>query len=279
MNVITLTTDMGLRDYYVASVKGTILSDLPDVRIIDITHDIAPFDIAQASFVLKNCYKDFPKGSIHIISVDPGNNDEAKHLLVENSGHYFIGADNGIFSLLFDKVPDNVYELTIIEDTSTQCFPTKNVFAKAACHIARGGTPEIIGKKVETIQRRQLFRATVERDVIKGTVSYIDGYGNVITNISRSLFNEVGKGRAFKIYLTRAGYTISKIHEQYNEVPEGEKVALFSSSGNLEIAINKGVEGSGGGANKLFGLKMNDTITIEFKNAEPVAPVHSHTLL
>lgn len=279
MNVITLTTDMGLRDYYVASVKGTILSELPDAKIVDITHDIAPFDIAQASFVLKNCYKDFPKGSIHIISVDPGNNEESRHLLLESSGHYFIGADNGIFSLLFEKIPDNIYELTIIEDNTVQSFPTKNVFVKAACHIARGGTPEIIGKRIDTIQRRQLFRATVERDIIKGTVSYIDGYGNVITNISNTLFTEVGKGREFKIYLTRAGYTISKIHRQYNEVPEGEKVAIFSSSGNLEIAINKGVEGSGGGANKLFGLKMNDTITIEFKNPEPEQLIQAGSLL
>jgi len=265
MKIITLTTDMGLKDYYVASVKGSILSELADVNIIDISHQIASFDIAQASFVIKNCYKDFPKGTIHIISISPGNSDETKHLLVENSGHYFIGADNGIFSLLFEKQPDNIFELTIKEESNSQCFPTKNVFAKAACHIARGGTPEVIGRRVETYKKRQLFRATVEENVIKGTVAYIDGYGNIITNISKDVFSEVGKGREFRIYLTRAGYMISKIHKQYSDVPEGEKVALFSSSGNLEIAINKGVEGSGGGANKLFGLKMNDTITIEFK--------------
>ncbi len=269
MSVITLTTDMGLKDYYVASVKGAILSELPTVSLIDISHEIAPFDIAQASFVIKNCYRDFPKGTIHIIGVNPEAGENSPHLLVENSGHFFIGADNGIFSLLFEKVPDNIYELNIIEDSGARSFPTKNVFVKAACHIARGGTPEIIGRKIESFQKRQLFRATVDANVIKGTVSYIDGYGNVITNISESIFHEVGKGRPFKIYLTRAGYTITKISKVYSDVPDGEKVALFSSSGNLEIAINKGVEGSGGGANKLFGLKMNDTITIEFKDPEP----------
>jgi len=268
MRIITLTTDMGLKDYYVASVKGAILSELSDANIIDISHQIASFDIAQASFVIKNCYNDFPKGTIHIISISPGNSSDTKHLLVENFGHYFIGADNGIFSLLFDKLPDNIFELTIREEENTQCFPTKNVFAKAACHIARGGTPEIIGKRTTEIKKRQLFRATVENHVIKGTVAYIDGYGNIITNISKNIFQEVGKGREFRIYLTRAGYMITKIHQQYSDVPEGEKIAIFSSSGNLEIAINKGVEGSGGGANKLFGLKMNDTITIEFKEAD-----------
>lgn len=260
---------MGLKDYYVASVKGAIISQLPDVRIVDISHQIAPFDIAQASFVLRNCFNEFPKGTIHIIGINPFEKGETKHVLIDYNGHYFIGADNGIFSLLFSRKPDKVFELNIVEDTFNQSFPTKNVFVKAACHIARGGTPEVIGKQVEDIKKRQLFRATAESNVIKGTVIYIDSYGNVITNISQDLFYEIKQEREFKIYLTRAGYTISKIRKNYNEVPEGEKVALFSSSGYLEIAINKGVEGSGGGANKLFGLKITDTITIEFEEKQP----------
>lgn len=266
MSIITLTTDMGLKDYYVASVKGSILCELPDAKIIDISHSISPFDIAQASFVLKNCYKDFPEGTINIIGINPEKTETTKHLLIKVENRYFIGADNGIFSLLFEQLPDEIFELTIEENTELQSFPTKNVFVKAACHIARGGTPEMIGKLVDTYEQRQLFRATADDNVIKGTVAYIDSYGNVITNISKELFQETGKGRRFKIYLTRAGYAITKINQQYNEVPEGEKVALFSSNGHLEIAINRGVEGSGGGANKLFGLKLNDTITIEFKD-------------
>ncbi len=256
---------MGTKDYYVAAVKGAIMSQLPEVQIVDISHHISPFDIAQASFVLKNCYHDFPKGSIHIIGINPFEKGDIQHLLIEYDGHYFIGADNGVFSLLFNKIPDNIFKLNIYEETAIQSFPTKNVFAKAACHIARGGTPEVIGTKIDSIKNRQLFRATAEKNVIKGTVIYIDSYGNVITNIAPKLFKEVQQGRDFRIYLARAAYTISRINKNYNEVPEGEKVALFSSSGYLEIAINKGVEGSGGGANKLFGLKISDTITIEFK--------------
>ena len=266
MKIITLTTDMGLKDYYVASVKGTILSQYPEAVIVDISHQIAPFDVVQAFFVLSNCYKDFPKGTIHIIGVNPFETDNIRHLLIEHEGHYFIGADNGIFSLLFSKNPANIYELNLVEDTLTQSFPTKNIFTIAATHIAKGGRPEIIGSRTDSLNKLQLFRATAESNIIKGTVIYIDSYGNVITNISIQLFNEVRKNRPFKIYLTRAGYTISKISKNYNEVPEGEKLALFSSSGHLEIAINKGVEGSGGGANKLFGLKISDTITIEFED-------------
>lgn len=272
MRVITLTTDMGLKDYYVAAIKGAIISNIDNVRIIDVSHQISPFDIAQASFILKNCFNEFPKGTIHIIGVNPFEDEKSKHLLIEYKEHFFIGADNGIFSLLFSRTPDKIFELTIIEDSFNQSFPTKNVFVKAACHIARGGTPEVIGKQIYDIEKRQLFRATAESNVIKGTVIYIDSYGNIITNISQKLFHDIRKDRNFKIYLTRAGYTISEIRKNYNEVPEGEKLALFSSSGYLEIAINKGVEGSGGGANKLFGLKITDTITIEFEDSNSFKP-------
>lgn len=264
--IITLTTDMGLKDYYVASIKGSIMKELPDAKIVDISHFIQPFDISHASFVIKNCYKDFPKGTIHIIGVNPESNINTPHIIVENFNQYFIGADNGIFSLLFEKEPDAIWEISLNGELESYSFPTKNIFTKAACHIARGGLPSVISKPIKSYNKRELFRATVDPDVIKGTITYIDTYGNLITNISQQLFNDVCKGRPFKIFLTRSGYSIQKIHLKYGDVPEGEKVALFSSSGLLEIAINKGVDGSGGGANQLFGLKLNDTITIEFKN-------------
>ena len=264
MGIITLTTDMGLKDYYVAAVKGTILSQLPEATIVDISHEIPPFDIATASFVIRNTFRDFPKGTVHIIGVNPEADLETHHLIVEFDGHFFIGADNGIFSLLFDRAPDKIVELNLAQDSDELTFPTKHVFVKAACHLARGGTPEIIGRVIEKMNERELFRAVVEGNVIRGTVIYIDSYGNVITNITESLFKEVGKGRAFTIYFRRSSYDIHTIHKAYHDVPEGEKVALFSAGGYLEIAINKGVEGSGGGANKLFGLKVTDTVRIEF---------------
>tara|TARA_B100000401_G_C52808714_1_gene722460 strand:- start:265 stop:1059 length:795 start_codon:yes stop_codon:yes gene_type:complete len=263
--IITLTTDMGISDFYVASIKGSILKELPNANIVDISHVIRPFDILHASFVIKNCFKDFPKGTIHIIGINPEQNEQNNHVIIENYGQFFIGANNGIFSLLFDKNPDAIWEINLNQELDSHSFPTKNIFVKAACHIARGGLPAVIGKPSEKINKRELFRAIIDGNTIKGTVTYIDTYGNVITNITKELFNEIGKNRDFKIFLTRSGYSINKIHKSYGEVPEGERTALFSSSGFLEIAINKGVAGSGGGANQLFGLKINDTITIEFK--------------
>ena len=129
MSIITLTTDLGLKDYYVASIKGHILSQLPDASIIDVSHDIPPFNISVAAFCLKNCYQDFPEGTIHIIGVSPEANEHVCHLIIKHNEHYFIGADNGMFSLLFDEKPTEVFNLNIIPDNDRRTFPTKDVTA------------------------------------------------------------------------------------------------------------------------------------------------------
>ncbi|MBM77405.1 MAG: hypothetical protein CL846_02885 [Crocinitomicaceae bacterium] len=263
---ITLTTDMGLKDYYVATLKGAIYSELPNANIIDITHNITPFDITNAAFVIKNSYKHFPKNTIHVIGIDAEPSEATRHIIVKTHDQYFIGADNGIFSLIFDKQPDGVWEINLKTDGEDFSFPTKNIFIKSACHLARGGLPAVIGNPINKIKSKQLFRPIIEPNSIKGMVSYIDEYGNIITNITKQLFKEIGKSRPFNINLTRSGYSIQKIHSRYGEVPEGERIALFGSSGFLEISINKGVQGSGGGASQLFGIGLNDTITIDFKD-------------
>ena len=147
MAIITLTTDLGTKDYYLSTIKGAILTQFPDARIIDISNEVTKFDILQASFIVKNAYKSFPEGTIHIIGVNPENTVETSHIAIKVDGHYFIGADNGMFSLMFDKLPDKIVELTIQPDIGFQTFPTNDVFVKAACHIARGGTLEVIGKE------------------------------------------------------------------------------------------------------------------------------------
>ena len=140
MSIITLTTDLGLKDYYVAGIKGHILSQLPDANIVDISHEIPAFNISVAAFCLKNCYYDFPKGSIHIIGVSPEANEFTRHVVIKYQNHYFIGADNGIFSLLFDEIPEVIFDLNIISNEEKRTFPTKDIFVSAACHIGRGGT-------------------------------------------------------------------------------------------------------------------------------------------
>ena len=199
------------------------------------------------------------------VEVDAETNEEVKHIIVKNHDQYFIGADNGIFSLIFDKQPDGAWEI-VNNNTIDFAFPTKDIFVPVACHLARGGLPALVGKPIDKIKTKQFFRPILDNNSIKGMVCYIDKYGNLMTNITKQVFKEVGKNRSFKIYLTKSEYSIQKIHHRYNEVPEGERIALFGSSGFLEIAINKGVKGSGGGASQLFGISINDIISLEFKD-------------
>jgi S-adenosylmethionine hydrolase len=153
-------------------------------------------------------------------------------------------------------------------DTDHLTFPTKNIFVKAACHLARGGTPEVIGRKVATVREQIGVRPAVTGDTIKGEVVHVDHYGNVVTNITRSLFDSMVKRREFRISFGRPMHDIRQVHKAYSDVPHGERVAFFGDTGQLEIAVNKGVDGAGGGAAQLLGLRVTDTVRLEL---EPVA--------
>ena len=265
MKIITLTSDMGIKDFYLASIKGAIYKGHPDAFIVDISHYVTPFDIAQAAFILKNSWPDFPEGTIHIISVDPESIEGKHHVIVDYEGQYFIGNDNGMFSLMFNKSPDKVWIIKPPVNIGSSPFPSKSVFVWAATQLAQGVRPEDIGERTDGVHSRPAFHPVVSHDLIKGMVIFIDGYGNVLTNIDKELFEKTRKNRNYTIFFRGLNYGIKKIAQSYNEVPPGERLAIFGAGNFLEIAINKGVEGSGGGANKLFGLKLNDVVRIEFQ--------------
>lgn len=257
---------MGLGDHYVSAVKGAIYTQLPDARVVDISHNIPPFDLACAAFVLRNAFHHFPPGSIHVVGVNPeiDLHEGINHVVVKHKKHFFIGADNGIYSLMFDRLPEEIYELNLSQSVDDLTFPTKDVFVPAACHLARGGTPEVIGRRVQELRQRTMFQPVVEPNAIRGSIIYMDGYGNAITNITRNIFREVGKRRDFRLVYGGQSDAIREISDAYNNVPEGERLALFGSEGFLEIAINRGAHGSGGGAKTLLGLRINQSIRIEF---------------
>lgn len=261
MPIITLTTDLGTVDHYVSAVKATILRQLENANIVDISHNVPSFNIIHAAFILKNVYQEFPAGSIHIIGVNAETNEYNSHLAVYANGHYFVGTDNGIFSLLLDLKPDKIIEITTSRDSDNENFPVKDVFAKAACHIARGGTLEIIGTEIKHFSKEfTKLEALHEKNSIRGSIIHIDHYGNAITNISQRLFKNVAKGRAFSINLgSKEHYSLKTIKRKYNEVQAGEAVALFISTDFLTISINNG------SASSLMGLHINDTVRIEFK--------------
>ncbi|MFV9482343.1 SAM-dependent chlorinase/fluorinase [Christiangramia sp. OXR-203] len=277
MAIITLTTDFGEKDYFAGAVKGAIYNELSDVRIVDISHSVSPFHISEASYIIKNAYKSFPKGSIHIIGIDSELTPENKHLAVKLDDHYFICANNGILSLLASEIrPEKIVEINIHDKIQTN-FPVLDVFVKVACHISRGGTLEVIGKNIEQIKHLKQFEPIInsEKNQILGHVIYIDNYGNVITNISRKLFESTGKGRPFKISARR--HNFDAIYETYSHAinfevekenrkeEDGKKLAVFNSAGYIELAIYKSNPNTVGGAASLFGLEYLDTVTINFE--------------
>ncbi len=257
MAIITLTTDLGYKDFYQAALKGSILGLMPDVNIVDITHEIQAFNISQAAFILKNAYKYFPKGTVHLIGIDTVYKEENKFLAINYQDHFFVGADNGIFSLIFNHEPEKIVEIDILQDLKFLHFPLADIFVKAACHLASGKPIEKIGLKSTSLQKLVNLNPIIDQNMIRGSVIYIDSFQNVITNITKELFTKVQKGRDFTLYF-RKNETIKHLSWHYNEVDEGEKLCLFGISDHLEIAINKGY------ASGLLGLNVNDIVRIEF---------------
>ncbi|MDT0678738.1 SAM hydrolase/SAM-dependent halogenase family protein [Autumnicola musiva] len=277
MAIITLTTDFGEKDYFAGAVKGAIHSGLDEVEIIDISHSVSPFHISEAAYIIKNAYKSFPKGSIHIIGIDSELTPENKHLAVYLDEHYFICANNGILSLLASEIkPEKIVEINIHDRIETN-FPVLDVFVKVACHLARGGTLEVIGKNIDEIKYLKQFEPLVnsEKNQIIGHVLYIDNYGNVVTNITRKLFENVGKGREF--LMNARMVTFPEIFETYSDAinfniekekrgeEDGKKLAVFNSAGYIELAIYKSNPHTVGSASTLFGLGLLDTVTIKFE--------------
>ena len=275
MAIITLTTDFGLKDHFVGALKGSIYKELSDAKIVDISHDISPFDIQECAYILENSYKSFPDGTIHIIGVDSEPTQENQHIVVFLDGHYFITANNGVIGLLTSEInPQKVVEINIPNPLNGS-FPVMDVFIQVACHIARGGTLEVVGKPFDQLKDLIGFLPSVTDggNKIIGSVIYIDNYGNVVTNIRKKFFDTIGKGRDFE--LNARTNTIKKINNTYSEIINfdldkdqrkgpGDLLALFNSSDYIELAIYKSNLNTVGGASSLLGLDYRDTITISF---------------
>lgn len=261
MAIITLTSDWSYSDYYVASVKGKILTLMPDAVIIDVSHEIAPFNVRHAGFLLKNCFRDFPQGTIHIIGVNSIESKKHPHVAVKAEGHYFIAADNGVFGQILTDF-DEAVTIEVPQDTDSFNFAARDRFAKVAAMIA-GGTPlSEIGPPRKKLNGG-LYCAVVRDDSIDGLVFHIDSYGNLITNITKEDFERKRKGRKFKIMVKGnlyTLYTIDKISDSYADVGRTDLVAIFGSHGNLELAFNEARMAS------LGGIELDFAIRVEFSD-------------
>lgn len=256
-----------------AAVKGRIYGELPEARVVDISHEISPFDIAEAAYILQDAYRNFPKGSIHIVGVDTLINPLKKPIVAMIDDHYFIGTDNGILSLICAEItPKEIVEITIPQVQKETVFPTRDIFVPVACHLERGGKLSVIGQNIKKFKELSLLKPIVkEGKIINGTVIYIDNYGNVITNISEKIFKETGKKRRCRIWFRNHEFT--EVYSCYNQIVKdfqneesdyGKGLALFGSSGYLEIAIYKSNPQTVGAANTLYGLKKGDIVNVEF---------------
>jgi S-adenosylmethionine hydrolase len=274
MSIITLTTDYGLKDHFVGALKGKIVSEFREATIIDISHDIDAFNIAEAAYIISAAYSSFPKGTVHLIGVDIELNSENQHIAMQWNDQYFICADNGILSMLIQKiVPQKIVAINIHDRLPSEATDL-DVFVKIACHLAKGGLLNVIGKEIKKIKEVTELQAIVQDNQIKGYVIYSDNFGNAVSNISKKLFLEVGKGRPYEIKFK--GQTIKTILPKYSAIGissnyplkyyEGEKLAIFNETGFLEIAIFRSNPDNVGSANSLLGLNYRDVVTIDFKH-------------
>lgn len=275
MAIITLTTDFGLKDYFVGCLKGSIYKELPDAQIVDISHDVSPFNIHECAYILKNSYKNFPQGTIHIVGVDAESTPENQHIALLIDGHYFITSNNGIIGLITsEKKPEKVVEINI-PNPDHGSFPVLDVFIKVACHIARGGTLEVVGRPCEALKELREFTPSVTDDGNKiiGSIIYVDNYGNVVTNIHKNFFEAYRKGRDYE--LAARSTKIRRIHNKYSDIINfeldrsqrkgaGDLLALFNSANYIELAIYKSDLNTVGGASTLLGLEFRDSVTVSF---------------
>lgn len=237
--LLTLLTDFGTRDAYVAAMKGVILGIAPQARIVDITHDVAPQDVAEAAFTLAACWRCFPEGTVHVVVVDPGVGSARRAIAVAAGGHLFAAPDNGVLSMALAGAAD--IEVVALENPRlfrqeiSSTFHGRDIFAPAAAHLASGFPLEQAGPALaEIVRLPDSEPRSAGLDAWEGAVIAVDRFGNLITNVPASLL----AGRQARVSL--CGEEILEVVQYYAQAPAGALVALIGSSGFLEVAVNQG---------------------------------------
>lgn len=239
MPLITLISDIGHHDFLVGAVKGQLLQSNAGFNIVDITHNLSPFNYPQAAYVCRNALKNFPPGTFHLILVNLFDEKPEHLLLAEHDGQIIGCADNGLLTMILEEIPQKVVALVLDKNKQKNSLYCSAVFAEAFTALANGKKIEETGDGSISIRVKNPLRPLLANDYIEGQIILVDNFENVIVNISREEFEEQRKGRSFKI-IFRRDEVIDRISETYADVNEGEKLALFNAAGYLEIAINKG---------------------------------------
>lgn len=252
MSTVTLTTDLGLRDHYVAWLRGCLLTADPTLRIADISHYLPRFDLVRSSFVFRNAWHHYPAGTIHLVSIYDQPAPTTGLLIFEHKGHFFLGPDNGFFSLVFPETELSMYGTTYPPGSDLYLR-----YAQLVAQLAAGKRPEELLPALSDWRRRSLLSPIEKPDEIRGTVIHTDRFGNAFTNIQKTAFERVGKGRPFELYFRRHD-PLRKLSSAYHEVPVGMPLCRFGTADVLEIAVNSG------NASELLGLIPDGVVMVLF---------------
>lgn len=255
MQIVSLTTDYGTKDYYVAELKASILTKKNDFAIIDISHEIDHYDIVQAAFYLNNAIPSFPVGSIHVIAVNCNYKRKSEYICFEKGGHFFIGPNNGVFSLMFNDLDET--KIYVIQSPNEEQMSIVGLYAHAAAYIGHGLPLEDMGPIVERFNSKLVIQPVATSSQIRATIIHIDHFENVVVNLKKDLFDRVRNGRNFALYY-KQNDPITYLSKDYGDVAIGDPLAFFNSAGYLEIAINMDK------ASSMLNLFKNEMIQINF---------------
>ncbi len=255
MQFVTLTTDFGTTDYFVGSLKGALLRRCPDLKLVDISHAIEPYNIGQAALVTAMVFPEFPEGTLHLLGVNCVYSPEFRFVAARHSGHFFLAPDNGLLTLLFAQLPEN--DVVALDSTDRGHFSVKNIFAEATAKLVAGEPFESLGEPAGPLLERISLQPVVMPERIRGTVIHVDNFENAVVNVRRELFEKTRAGREFSLFFKRHD-PISSLAENYCDVPVGEPLCLFNAAGFLEISINMGKAAS------LLGLRSDDVVEVVF---------------
>ncbi len=259
MSLITLTSDIGSRDYLVGAVKAQLLQINPEFQLIDISHNIPPFNYPQAAYLCRGAVKNFPAFTHHIILVNLFESKPDHLLLAYHKEQYFLCADNGLLTMILEEKPEIVIGIPLDKQKTKNTIFYASLMGQVVNQLVNGEPLKNIGEEDISYMQKNHLRPLLDKDWIEGQIIFIDNFENVIINITHEQFEEQRKGRSFRIVFKR-DEMIDRISESYADAKEGEKLALFNSAGYLEIAINKG------NAAGLFGLKGFSEKTIQVSN-------------
>lgn len=256
MAIVTLLTDSGESDHYVAAIKAKILSTNPGLTLVDISHQINPCDIAHGAYVLRSVFREFPKGTVHLVAVDAAGGKEDAFIALQLEDHFLVAVDNGLLGLISDKPHQNLVELHVI-NTLVTTFPERDLLAPAAARLASGVSISTLGKPLLQFKKMTDRHVKATRKQILGHVTRVDRFGNLITNIEQEVFETLSKGKTVTIHF--GGEKLKRIHTNYNQADQGDCFLVFNSAKVLEIGIYKG------NANELLGLSYDSPVNIIFE--------------